>query len=286
MSDVSASRGYLTYFLRYKWRIAITYLTTLAGGLCVAFYPYATGIAIDGALKRDATALLPIIGIWLLHLAVDGFRQVFDTRTFSRVITEAASDLVVTQKAMGKDTSQVSARVGMMEEFTWFLGTSVPDILVFAIPPIGALTVLFALSPAAAWACLAIALASVLFNIWLFPKFKKRQETLNALTELSVNTIGDGSRDKVTTHYGSIGLANVSLSDLHAKSWMTVQALGILVLAYAIWMAGAADKITPGEAYTTISYVWRILEAAFVMTGYTFHFARLADIWRRINMAN
>jgi ABC transporter transmembrane region len=283
MTFSKAREGYLKYFLRYKWRVVITYLTTMVGGGCVALYPYVTGLAIDGALRRDAMALVPLVAIWLLHLAIDGFRQVFDTRTFARIISEAAADLVVSQKALGKGTSQVSARVNMMEELTWFLGTSVPDILIFIIPPIGALTVLFALSPAAAWASLAIAFASILFNIWLFPFFKRRQEKLNGLTELSVNCIEVGSQDRVLDHYQNVGKANVSLSDLSAQSWMSVQAVGIVVLAFAVWNVGASSSVTPGIAYTTVSYVWSVLEAAFVMSGYTFHFARLSDIWRRIN---
>jgi ABC-type multidrug transport system fused ATPase/permease subunit len=285
MTDSSARKGYLHYFLRHKWRIALTYALTVIGAVLLFLYPYATGLAIDGALKRDGWAILPLAAMWATHLVVDGFRQIYDTRTFTRVFSEAATEMVVAQKGDGKTTSEVAARVNMMEDFTWFMGSHLPDMIIGLISPIGGLIVLFALSPMIALATLILVIAAIAFNAFLFPRLKERQVAINSLNEMSVTRIETAELGVVRSHYQDIGKAFTRISDLNAISWMSVQGMGILVLAYAIWQAGAIEKITPGEAYTLIAYVWRVMDGAFTVPGYAHEFARLIDIWRRINTA-
>jgi hypothetical protein len=284
-TDIAPAKGYLHFFVRHRWRIALTYLLCIAGALFQLLYPYATGLAIDGALQRDAMALLPLALMWGAHLAVDGFRQVYDTRTFTRIFSEASSDMVAAQKLEGRSTSEVSARVNMMEEFTWFLGSNLPEILIGLVSPIGALVVLFTLEPSIGAAALGLVVAAICFNGVLYRGIKSREVDLNSLTEASVSRIEAGDADGVRDHYQSIGRAFIRISDLNALSWMAVQLFGILVLAFAIWQTGGISQITPGEAYTLVAYVWRALDGAFSVTGFARQLARLTDIWRRINAA-
>jgi hypothetical protein len=286
MTTLEAPRGYLHYFVRYKARIALTYGLCIAGAVCLFLYPYATGIAIDGALARDPWAIMPLALIWAAHLAIDGFRQVFDTRTFTRVFAEAATDMVTAQKQDGKTTSEVAARVNMMEEFTWFMGSSLPELLISVISPLGALAVLFTLSVPAAVATSILIIAVIAFNSSLFPMIKSRQVDLNSLSEVSVKHIESNDAKLINDHYHAIGKAFIRISDLNAVSWMSAQALGICVLAFSIWQAGAIGGITAGGAYTLVNYVWRVMEGAFSVPSYAHQFARLTDIWRRINEGN
>jgi hypothetical protein len=278
-----ANQGYLKYFLRYKFRICLTYIATVIGSIFLFLYPYATGIAIDGALERNPKALLPLVLFWGTHLIVDGFRQVYDTRTFTKVFAEAATEMVVAQKKTGRSTSEVAARVNMMEEFTWFLGSTLPELLISLIGPIGSLAILSFLSPKIALATAALAIFAIAYNTWLFPSLKNRQTSINSLHEKSVSVINDGGQNEVSAHYESIGKAFVRISDLNAISWMTVQAIGIAVVAFGIWIAGGIANTTTGEAYALVAYIWRVLDGAFSVPSYAHQFARISDIWRRIS---
>ena len=282
MDSADSKSGYLKYFLRYKYRIGLTYIATILGSIFLFLYPYATGLAIDGALERNPKALLPLVLFWATHLIVDGFRQVYDTRTFTKVFAEAAMEMVVEQKKAGQSTSEVSAHVNMMEELTWFLGSALPELLISLIGPLGSLAVLFALSPKIALATAALVIFAMVFNTWLFPALKERQKTINSLHEKSVGVIDDGGQIGVGAHYDSIGKAFVRISDLNAISWMTVQAIGIAVLAFGIWTAGGIPKTTTGEAYALVAYIWRVLDGAFSVPGYAHQFARISDIRKRI----
>jgi hypothetical protein len=286
MTHTLPPKGYLHFFARHRWRISLTYLLCIAGAVFQLLYPYATGLAIDGALQRDVMSLLPLAVMWGCHLAVDGFRQIYDTRTFARIFAEAATDMVSAQKQEGRTTSEVAARVNMMEEFTWFLGASLPEILIGLVSPIGALIVLFTLSPPIGLATLGLVIAAIAFNGVLFQRIKSREVTLNSLTEASVSRIEEGDPSRVREHYNALGTAFIRMSDLNAVTWMSVQLVGIFVLAFAIWQTGDIAKITAGEAYTLVAYVWRVLEGAFSVPGYARQIARLQDIWRRINTAS
>jgi ABC transporter transmembrane region len=278
----NANQGYLRYFLRYKYRIGLTYFATVLGSIFLFLYPYATGIAIDGALERNPIALLPLAIFWGTHLIVDGFRQVYDTRTFTKVFADAATEMVVEQKKTGQSTSEVAAHVNMMEEVTWFLGSTLPELVISLISPLGSLAVLFVLSPQIALATTALAVFAIAFNTWLFPSLKDRQTTINSLHEKSVSVINDGGQNEVSAHYESIGKAFVRISDLNAISWMTVQAIGIVVVAFGIWTAGGISKTTTGEAYALVAYIWRVLDGAFSVPSFAHQFARISDIWKRI----
>lgn len=274
------SPSYFYYLLKFKYRIALTYGATVLGSVFLFLYPYATGLAIDGALERTPASLLPLAVIWTAHLIVDGFRQVYDTRTFTRIFAEASAEMVHAQKRHGKTTSEIAARVNMMEELTWFFGASLPELLISVVTPIGGLIVLFTLSAPIALACLSLLIAAILFNVWLYPKFKNRQISINSLNELSVSRIE--SSIGVDEHYQDIGRAFVRISDLNAGSWMAVQAAAIAVVMFGIWTSGKIESVTPGEAYTIVSYIWRVLEGAFAIPSYAQQFARLSDIWRRV----
>jgi ABC-type multidrug transport system fused ATPase/permease subunit len=280
MDNKRTPSSYLTSLMKFKYRIALTYCATVLGSVFLFLYPYATGVAIDGALNKEPLALLPLILIWSAHLIVDGFRQVYDTRTFTRVFADAAAEMINVQKHKGKSTSEISARVNMMEELTWFFGSSLPELLISVITPIGGLIILFTLSIPVACSCFLLIVIAILFNLWLYPKFKSRQVQINSLNELSVGCIDSGVQ--VDEHYRKIGHAFVRISDLNASSWMSVQAMAIAVVAFGIWTSGNAENITPGEVYTTVSYIWRALDGAFAVPNYAQQFARLSDIWRRV----
>jgi hypothetical protein len=79
MKNEISGQNYSKYFFRYKYRIALTYGATVVGSVLLFLYPYATGVAIDGALERRPTAVLPLVLIWVTHLIVDGFRNYGDT---------------------------------------------------------------------------------------------------------------------------------------------------------------------------------------------------------------
>jgi len=283
LSDRSTVKTYLFYLIENKYRIILTYILTFIGSCLLLFYPYFTGIAIDGALNNNIANIFPLVICWIFHILVDGFRQIYDTRTFTRVFTGATCDLIRRGKATGLSTSELSARVNMMEELTWFLGSNLPDLLISILVPIGSLIVLVRTSFALSMGAGLLIVFSIFLNIFMLPKLKKGQNTINSLHEQSVSKIDKDNLVEIDAHYLSIGRLFIHISNLNAVSWIGVQLLGVVVVALGIWSVGQLPMITTGEAYSLVAYLWRVLEVAFSIPGFALQFARMSDIWRRIS---
>lgn len=276
------SGGYSAYLLKYRYRIAITYAFAAAGSGATFAYPYLTGVAIDGALQRRAADLLPLVAVWFVHLLLEGFRQVYDTRTFTKLFADTASNLIERQRNHGLATSEVAARVHMVEEVTWFLGSTFPEIIISIVTPVGSLAVLFLTSSKTVLYLVSLAAFTVLLVAKLFKTLQRQQATLNELQEQSVGFI-----DRVLgadRHYEAIGRAFVQISDLNALTWVSVQVLGVVALALSVWAIAETPSISAGEAYAAVAYLWRALDGVFFIPSLAHQLARLRDIWGRIHL--
>ena len=58
-----------TIFGKYRGRITVTYIVTLAENMFELSYPSLTGLAVNGLLKHDFTGLWLLLGVWLAHTA-------------------------------------------------------------------------------------------------------------------------------------------------------------------------------------------------------------------------
>ena len=78
----------------FRWRIALTYVLTVVEDLLELSYPWATGLAINGLLAHDYRMAVPVMVAWMLHTAVGGARQMYDTHDFSPmpILADALQD--------------------------------------------------------------------------------------------------------------------------------------------------------------------------------------------------
>jgi ABC-type bacteriocin/lantibiotic exporter with double-glycine peptidase domain len=209
--------GQLIYASRY--RIILTYILSIAAAVFMMFYPYLVGTAVDGALGHNLWALAPLIAVWLSHIGLDLFRQFFDTRTFARLNSQAATELIDAQRQAGVTTSTISARVAMQAEFSSFFAYDVPGTIMYILSPLGALFMLFRFElwtglVATAYLCL-----TVVFNHWLYPMSKTLHQRLNSRMEKSVEVVEAPKIEDVKTHYVGLANDNIAISDFDAKTW-------------------------------------------------------------------
>ena len=83
-----------------RLQISFTYLLTLIENALELMYPWAIGVAINGLLVDNWQLAIPLIVIWLIHIIVGGFRQIYDTRLFSRLYARMATDIITLQLSL------------------------------------------------------------------------------------------------------------------------------------------------------------------------------------------
>ena len=88
---------------RHRLKLALTYTLTLVENALDVLYPFLTGVAIDALLAGAWSGVAPLLIAWTVHLFVGLFRHVYDTRVFTLVYANLASDLVERQRAQGAD---------------------------------------------------------------------------------------------------------------------------------------------------------------------------------------
>jgi ABC transporter transmembrane region len=272
--------GQLIYASRY--RIILTYVLSVAAAVFMMFYPYLVGTAVDGALSQNFWALAPLIAVWLTHICLDLFRQVFDTRTFARLNSQAATELIDAQRQAGVTTSTISARVAMQAEFSSFFAYDVPGTIMYILGPLGALFMLFNFElwtglVATAYLCL-----TAIFNRWLYPMSKTLHQRLNSRMEKSVEVIEAPKIDDVKTHYVNLASDNIAISDFDAKTWGVVEVATMGLFILAVVRLGGVTAVSIGEAYAAIAYVQRFSDGVRQIPYIMQRLSRFADIRKRI----
>ena len=118
-----------TLFSRYKWRLLFTYaLFTLENVLRLA-QPLLLGWAINDLLQGRYWGVGYLAIGHVAHMGMRVFRQMYDTRVFTHIYAERATELVSEQRGAGVEVSKVAARSTLARQFVDFFELHVPMVL-------------------------------------------------------------------------------------------------------------------------------------------------------------
>jgi hypothetical protein len=272
--------GRLLYLSRY--RIILTYLLSVAASIFMMVYPLLIGHAVDGVLAHNPLGLLPLAIVWTAHIALDLFRQVFDTRTFARINAMAATDLITAQRQRGHSTSAISAHVSMQTELSDFFASDVPGTIMYILSPLGALFMVYRFDLWTGLVSTAYLLATLALNGWIYPLSKGLHKRLNTRTEKSVELNAEPDLNLVDAHYKNLATDNIAISDFDAKTWGFVEVATMALFIFAVVRLGGVSALTVGEAYSIVAYIQRFTDGARVVPYVMQRISRLADIRKRI----
>jgi ABC-type multidrug transport system fused ATPase/permease subunit len=272
--------GRLIYLARY--RILLTYVLSIAASIFMMFYPLLVGNAVDGVLAHNVWGLLPLAVVWSSHIVLDLFRQVFDTRTFARIDSLAATELITKQRQAGTTTSTISARVNMQEEFSKFFAYDVPGTIMYTLSPIGALFMVYRFELWTGLVATIYLAATLAFNRWMYPLSKALHQRLNTRTEQNVEVNAEPDLDVVDKHYKNLAKDYIEISDFDAKTWGVVEVATMGLFILAVVRLGGVTALSVGEAYAVIAYVQRFTDGVRQVPYLMQRLSRFADIRKRI----
>src|SRR5215210_2680569 len=213
----------------FRWKIGLTYALTLVEDLLELSYPWATGLAINGLLDHDYKLALPIVLAWSGRSAIGLFRQMYDTRVYTRVYNAIVEETILRQRRAGFESSQVAARSAMSRDFVTFFEKDVPVVVTAVIGIFGSAAILL-------WYDLVIgALAALLFiPVYIVNRIYVRvtlrlNEGLNNQLEHEVNAIERAEPQPIRHHFEQVRCWRVKLSDAEAYNWTFIEVLSIFV---------------------------------------------------------
>ncbi len=265
-----------------RGRISFTYTLTLLENAFELMYPWAIGIAINGMIAGTPHLLIPLVAIWFAHIITGGFRQLYDTRLFSRLYADIATDIVVLQRKSEEDVSGISARVEMAEEVTEFFETDMPVIFATAVSLFGSLALLFLYDVWAGLIMMSLLLPVSVINIIMGRRALRMNTSLNSQWEKQVDVITTGKRRASWLHFGRLAQWRIRLSDIDVASWTLTELLTLGATILVLIRVASIPGALTGDIFASLVYVLRIQSSFDQIPGMVQQGGRLIDIRRRI----
>jgi ABC-type multidrug transport system fused ATPase/permease subunit len=266
----------------FRWKIGLTYTLTFVEDLLELSYPWATGLAINGLLDHNYALALPIVLAWSARSAIGLFRQMYDTRIYTRVYNAIVEDTILRQRRAGFSSTQVAARSAMSRDFVTFFEKDVPVVVSAIIGIVGSAAILF-------WYDLIIGAVTALLFIPVFLVNRiyvrvtlRLNEGLNTQLEQEVQAIEKAEPDLIRHHFNEVRCWRIRLSDAEAYNWTLIEVLSIVVFVAVLVRATYMPDTETGDIFAILVYVWRLMENLDHVPQILQQLTRLQDIRKRI----
>jgi len=267
---------------RHRWRLVTTYGLTLAENACVVLYPLSVGVAIDGLLAGRRASLVPLVTVWLVHIAIGLVRLVYDTRAFTVVHADLVLDTVDRQRGAGVAEARIVARVTLARELVDFLQVEVPAIIRFVTLFVGAILMLFWFDPVLGLMALAALGPILVVTRWFARRSYRLNGALNDRLEREVEIVGARPMAQVRRHYGRVRAWRIRISNAQAGTWGVIELATLGLAVAALLRLTALDGVTAGMIYAVLAYVWDYCDAADDLPVIVENLARVQDIGERL----
>ena len=244
----------------FRWRIAFTYALTVIEDLLELFYPWATGLAINGLLAHDYRMIAPVLIAWLLHTATGCARQMYDTRLYTQVYNTVVIDTVLRQRQSGIEPSKVAARSAMSREFVTFFEKDVPVVLNTLVSIAGSAAILFYYDLLIGGVAALLFIPVAIINRGYMRRCLALNEGLNNQLEEEVQVIEAAQEGAVARHFAEVRSWRVKLSDADALNWTGIEGLAMLVFLLVLLRVAYMPNADVGTVFAIFVYVWRLME--------------------------
>jgi ABC-type multidrug transport system fused ATPase/permease subunit len=282
MNSLSLTQRLQTLFFTYRSSILITYSLTFLENLFELLYPFVIGITIDGLLAGDYTSLIILAGTWLIHTITGVYRNIYDTRTFTRIYSNVVTVMVLEQEKQGTPTSQIVARSALSREFVDFFEQNIPQIITAIFGFFGALVMLSLYDLQIALYCLLLLLPLSLINCFYARKSLIFNRKLNSQLEQEVDILTDCYPEAVQTHYQHLSKLRVRLSNAAAANWGIMELFIIALFMGILVRTATLNAVQPGSIYAILSYAWNYRQSLDIVPTLVQQVSRLKDIGDRM----
>jgi ABC-type multidrug transport system fused ATPase/permease subunit len=275
--------GTLGALLSAYWRrILLTYaLFNLENGLRLA-QPLVLGLAMNDLFHASYAGLLLFIGLHLAYLFLGCLRRMYDTRAFTGIYTDLATQLVLGQRGRDEPVSRVAARSALSREIVDFFERDVPLAVRALYSVVGALALLVLYDALLAPFCLALLLPTGVIN-WVHGRWALwLNGRLNDQFEGEVEVIARCRQEETRGHYALLASWRVKLSDWEALTFSLMELFVLGLLVVTLVRSCGVQEMDPGNVLAVFRYVLMFITGLDSVPLLVQQFGRLRDIGGRM----
>lgn len=268
---------------RYRWRVAVTFFLVLLEAVGWLLFPLFLGFAVNSLIDDSLAGVIALTALGATALVVGSIRRLYDTRAYAHIYVEIADEMVAREKHAGSEISTVTARSNLLREFVEFLENSMPEIVNNVIGVVGTLIILGGINRGVFLAALGL-LVVVVVTYWVTSGANFRlNKGYNDELERQVDTLKNGGRVGVRSHFERLMRWNIRLSDLETGNY-AVFFTGVIALLFCAPIALATDGVSVGVAIAGLMYVFQYMESLAAMPLFIQQVIRLREISKRLEM--
>jgi hypothetical protein len=273
--------GLWALFRASPGRILLAYGLFNAENLLRINQPAVLGLAVDGLLVGSWHGLGLLVLQHLGHLLLGCWRRAYDTRTFTRLYADLATDVVLGQGAAGVPVSRIAARSALSRELVTFLERDVAGVFEALYCLAGSLAWLAFLDGLMVLYCLALVVPATVLNVVFARKTATLNRRLNDQLEHEVDVINEARPAAVHRHYTALGHWRVKLADWEAFNFGGLGLFVLALLGAALLRNCARQEASLGEVLKVLGYVGMFVFAVASAPMLVQQVSRLCDISRR-----
>ena len=279
--SVAAPSELRTVLRQNWWRLSLTYALFNIENVLRLAQPLLLGWAINGLLHSSWEGVIAFATGHMLHMLIRTWRQMFDTRTFTRIHAGRAGRLVVRQRGDGVDVSRVAARSMLTREFVEFFERHVPLLIRSVYSLVGALIMLAWYDVWLVLYCLVLIVPACALNFWYGKRTLDISRLLHDQMEREVEIVGRARQQEVRQHYRQMAGWRVRLSDCEAiaAGAMEIFVLGLMVAALLRYCGLPGAEA--GDIFAVFRYVLLFVMGLDSLPQLVAQSARLKDIQGR-----
>jgi ABC-type multidrug transport system fused ATPase/permease subunit len=226
--------------------------------------------------------LIPWVLLFLINSSIGAFRRSYDTRTYTKMFSNLASDVVARQLAQGEDLSKVAARSSMAWHNIEFFQYNVPEFLEQLIAVGGAVIALGLFD----WRLTVVGSVLIVFVVvgskYYMKSLTNIQSSLHDQYEDEYNVFGTREPGKIRSYYSGIADLEIRYSLRSTLSYGVVRFFLLIMFLSTLYISIDLDKFTIGALYSIVAYVWSFVTATEYIPYLSEKWVELKDASRRI----
>lgn len=239
-----------------NWKkLSLTYILFNIENILSLFKPYFLGNSIDETIRGNKNGIIMFIGLYCFLVIVGSFRRINDTRTFAKIYSTLAVEIVEAQHMKNITPSKITARVSLSNKLVDFFETDITIFFQTVYNIFGALIMLSIYKEALLFYCLSIVIPIAIINKIYSKKNMKLLTLYNNQLEKAVDSISSKNKDLVKNHYETITKLRVRISDNEALNFLSNEVFIIFLIGSSLFVFYGNKLVSVGAVVAVFQYV-------------------------------
>ncbi len=270
-------------FNRYRWNITFTFALLAVENVLNLLVPFTLGLAINDLIDHKYDGVTYFVIIYSIKLVIGVARRFYDTRTYSKIYVDTASETVESEQKKNSSDSKTVSRANLIQEITDFFEHELSQGFSSLFGVVGSVIMLFVFD----YKLFIGAAVSVvlIFSVYIFSEKKIFffNRSMNDELEKHVDIISSKRNDVINKHFGSLAKWKIKLSDLESINFGLIEFILFSLIIFTLSVAVTATNPTPGGIFSILAYVIEFADGIYMLPYIYQQKIRLNEIMSRLN---